>query len=67
MSRIASAGFWSRVEALTQSIDEQIKTRAAYLLVFKQGAAAGSQLRREINRKVVLGRYRQKKGRESGD
>jgi hypothetical protein len=63
MSRLASSEFWNKVEALAASGAEPVSTRASYLLVFKQGAAAGGQLRRKISQEVWLERYRQRKNR----
>jgi hypothetical protein len=60
MSRIASPEFWLRVEALTDAHDPAVRIRSSYLLVFQQGAAAGGQLRREINSRVLRDRYRAK-------
>jgi hypothetical protein len=60
MSRLASPEFWSKVEVLAASGAEPISTRASHLLVFKQGAAAGGQLRRRISQEVWRERYRRK-------
>jgi hypothetical protein len=65
MSRLASPEFWSKVETLGSSGDQPISTRASYLLVFRQGAAAGGQLRRRISQEVWLKRYRERKDRSS--
>jgi hypothetical protein len=65
MSRLASPGFWRRVEGLAAAGVEPVSARASYLFVFKQGAVAGGQLRRRISQEVWLERYRQRKGSSS--
>jgi len=65
MSRLASPDFWSKVEVLAASGEEPVSTRASYLLVFKQGAVVGGQLRRRISQEVWLKRYRQRRDRTS--
>ena len=58
MSRIASPGFWAQVEAVMETEDSAVRTRAGYLLAFRDGAQAGGLLRRKISDQVWTERYR---------
>jgi hypothetical protein len=62
MSRLASPDFWTAVDAVAKGGNPELATRASYLLVFKEGAAAGGLLRRQINGAVIENRYRKKRG-----
>jgi hypothetical protein len=67
MGRIASPEFWTGVDALTKESNSDVSTRASYLLVFKESAAAGGLLRRRINNTVLDNRYRAKHGTTNTD
>jgi hypothetical protein len=60
MTRIASSDFWQRAQTLKESSEGEVATRAGYLLVFKDGPAAGAELRRKINLAVITTKYRSK-------
>jgi hypothetical protein len=63
MPVVASSKFWDRVRGLAESEGDPKKTRAAYLLVYEQGAAAGGQNRVKVYREWLARKYRERHSR----
>jgi hypothetical protein len=63
MPVVASTDFWDRVRSLAESEVEPKKTRAAYLLEYEKGAAAGGQNRVKVYRKWLAQKYRERQSR----
>jgi hypothetical protein len=60
MSKLASNEFWQTAAKLADSAEEPIKTRAAYLLHYRDGVASGEQLRKKLSRERLMQRYRER-------
>ena len=63
MSRLGSEGFWQSAANLADAADAPVKTRASYLLHYRDGVAAGEQFRKGLSRENAMRRYRE---RQSG-
>ena len=63
MSELASEDFWKTAANLADASDEPAKTRASYLLQYREGAQAGEQFRKKLSRENLMRWYRQRQSR----
>lgn len=58
MSKLGSAEFWNQVAQLANSLEEPTKSRALYLLNYRDGVAAGEAFRKQLQMERLMRRYR---------
>jgi hypothetical protein len=63
MSKLGSGGFWRAVANLVDATEEPMKTRASYLLHYRDGISSGEQLRKKLAQDRLMRRYTERQSR----
>jgi hypothetical protein len=63
MGVVATEAFWNSIATLVQSSEEPKKTRASYVLVYRDGAAAGAALRKKLRMERLMKAYNERLSR----
>lgn len=63
MSTLGSEEFWQAVDEMESTAEEPKKTRASYLLQYRNGPSAGEEFRKKLRMDRLMKKYRDKQSR----